>query len=132
MNQRAAAVAILTRLAEKQDSELAQPAFAVLGSLLFNEGQTAQASLLRRAMADGKDWPGRAEALADLGLACLTAHEETEGLNHLHEAQKCFEAEGQYELLQQSLWNEAKYFERLMKLEDAAAVRERGRKLEAN
>ena len=42
MNQRAAAVAILTRLAEKQDSELAQPAFAVLGSLLFNEGQTAQ------------------------------------------------------------------------------------------
>jgi tetratricopeptide (TPR) repeat protein len=133
MNQRAAAVAILARLTEKQDTELVQPAFAVLGSLLFNEGQTAQAqALLRKAMADGKDWPGRAEALADLGLACLTAHEETEGLNHLHEAQKCFEAEGQYELLQQSLWNEAKYFERIMKLEDAAAVRDRGRRLESN
>jgi len=62
----------------------------------------------------------------------LTAHEEAEGLNRLHSAQRRFEAEGQFELLQQCLWNEAKYLQRVMKLEEAGAVRERGRKLESN
>jgi len=135
MNQRAAAVAILNRLTENQSSELARPALAVLGSLFFNEGQVATAqALLRKAVGAGEasDWPGQAEAEADLGLACLTAHEEAEGLNRLHSAQRRFEAEGQFELLQQCLWNEAKYLQRVMKLEEAGAVRERGRKLESN
>ncbi len=50
MGQRASAVAILTRLAENSNPEIAQPALAVYGSLLFNEGQTTQAlALLRKA-----------------------------------------------------------------------------------
>jgi tetratricopeptide (TPR) repeat protein len=134
MDQRPATLAILNRLVENQNSELAQPAFAVLGSLLFNQGRTAQAkALLAKAVGTGedKDWPGWAEAEADLGLACLSEHEEAEGLKRLHDAQKRFEAEGDYDLLQQCLWNEAKYLERCMKLEDAAAVRQRSNKLES-
>ena len=81
-NQRPATLAILNRLVENQNSELAQPAFAVLGSLLFNEGRSAQAkALLAKAVGTGedRDWPGWAEAEADLGLACLSEHEEAEG-----------------------------------------------------
>ena len=58
MGQRASAVAILTRLAENSNPEIAQPALAVYGSLLFNEGQTTQAlARLRRRSPPAR--PGR-------------------------------------------------------------------------
>jgi tetratricopeptide (TPR) repeat protein len=131
LGQRASALAILNHLADPAKSDQAQQAFAVLGSLLFNEGQTAEAkAALHKAVDGGKDWPGRAEAEADLALACLSTSDEAEGMEHLHHAQKQLEAACEYELLQQCMWNEAAYLDHVSKRDEANAVRQRARKLE--
>jgi tetratricopeptide (TPR) repeat protein len=131
LGQRASALAILNHLANPAKSDQARPAFAVLGSLLFNEGQVAEAkAALHKAVDDGSDWPGRAEAEADLALACLSSGNDAEGLEHLHHAQKQLEAAGEHELLQQCLWNEAAYLDHVSKPDEANAVRQRSRKLE--
>ncbi len=133
LDQRASALAILNHLADHPTADVAQPALALLGALLFKEGQNPQSlALLRKAL--GKDanpvWPGRAEALADLGLACLTAGEDLAGLAYLHAAQQQFEATRDHELLQQCLWNEAAYLEHQARKNEADSVRERARRLE--
>ena len=128
MGQRSSAVAILTRLMDNPNPRIGKPALAVYGSMLFNEGQTTQAhSLLLKALEGGNGWP---EAEAELGLACLISGEETEGLSHLRQAQKAFEAAGEFELLQQSLWNEAAYLDQIKKPAEANTVRQRSLLLE--
>ena len=70
-------------------------------------------------------WPERAEAEADLGLAHLLMGDETAGLRWLHQAQATFETSGQYDVLFQSLENELAYLESTRKKDLALAVRQR-------
>jgi len=135
LDQRAAALGILTHLADGATTAPFKPALAALGALLFKDGHNEQAlALLRQAVGPDGDtnWVGRAEAEADLGLACLATRDETAGLNHLHAAQSGFETVGEFELLQQCLWNEAAYLDHMARRAEATAVRERARKLEGD
>src|SRR5262249_40753379 len=109
LNQQAAAVGLLVRFANQTSSEVAAPALALLGAVKFQDKNVDQALvLLKRAVGQGsaEDWPGRAEAEADLGLAFLSVGNEVHGLAWLHSAQCRFEAVGDASLLIQCLTNE--------------------------
>jgi tetratricopeptide (TPR) repeat protein len=113
LDQPAAAMAVLVRLAGTRNNPAAPPALAMLGALKLKEGSTEQAlALLRRAVEQDSfnDWPGRGEAEADLGLACLMTGDEAAGLRHLHEAQRRFEVSGDMDLLAECLANESAYW----------------------
>lgn len=119
MDQAPAATAVLMQLASKNDAGAAsRAALAELGSLKVRQGSTLQgAALLKQALESQPpmDWPGRAAAEADIGLALLIAGDERGGLASLKRAQARFEADGDMAALAQSLWNEARYFEQVDK-----------------
>jgi hypothetical protein len=128
LGQTPAATAILVQAAGGTDPRLARPALAVLGAARLREGGSQQGfQLLRRAVEEAPvvEWPERAEAEADLGLAHLLLGDETAGLRWLHQAQQTFEATGQYDALCQSLENELAYLESAQKKDLAPAVRQR-------
>ncbi|MCU0980739.1 MAG: hypothetical protein MUF25_16440, partial [Pirellulaceae bacterium] len=92
------------------------------------QGGTQQGlHLLRRAVEEAPtlQWPERAEAEADLGLAYLLMGDETAGLRWLHQTQQTFEATGQHDALFQSLENELAYLEQTQRKDAAQLARQR-------
>ena len=114
LEQAGTATAILVDLSKRTDSAMSRPAMALLGGLKLQSGNTQLGlTLLERALSQEPvpDWPERAEAEADLGLAQLMVGNEAQGLERLHAAQRRFEVNRQHDLLMKSLWNEARYWE---------------------
>ncbi|HWA97520.1 MAG TPA: hypothetical protein VG713_03485 [Pirellulales bacterium] len=133
LQQPTAAVAILVALSSHSDRSVACAALARLGTqkLQSDEVMTGY-KLLAKAFEKNEavDWPGRAEAEADYGLACLMCNEEQQGLRWLHQAQDRFDAAKDFDSLVKSLSNEAAYFEHTKKRKEAAAIKERLKTLE--
>ncbi len=128
LDQTPAALALLAPLAGKPDSPARRPAYALLGALKFRAGQVQQAvTMLKRAVEpDGKgDWPGLADAEADLGLAYLAGGEEEKGLRWLHSARARFEKAGDQASVAQTVENEAAYFEHTGKRDEATRLKEK-------
>jgi hypothetical protein len=134
LGQSAAATAMLAGLAGDSDASVSRPALAMLGSIKLQEGGTQQGyQFLRRAVADDPEatWPGRTEAEADLGLACLLLGDDPQGLRWLHSAQRQMEAQGDIEQLVQSLENEQEYLRRSDRKDAADAISQRLEQLHA-
>ncbi|HYV35249.1 MAG TPA: hypothetical protein VE988_06070, partial [Gemmataceae bacterium] len=128
MRQDVAAVTLLARLAEVPDPKVVAPALGLLGSTKLKQGDHKYGlALLQRAVEwrGNSEWPGRAEAQADLGLAYLMNGDEVNGLRCLHEAQSSLEKEGASDMLTQCLVNEAHYLDRTDKKDQAARVQEK-------
>jgi hypothetical protein len=128
MGQNGPATAILIRLASSTDPLTACPATATLGTLKLQQGSVQQGyNLLRRAVEGDLSiqWPERAEAEADLGLACLLMGDENNGLRWLHSAQQTWETAGRHEALVQCLENEAAYLDQVKKKDLADVARRR-------
>ncbi len=133
--QPTAATAVLIGLSESSDDQIARPALAMLGTLRLEAGNTKQGyTFLRRALEEGDpvDWPNRAGAEADLGLAYLMLGNEQAGLRWLRGAQARFDADGARDLLLRSLENELAYMEQTKKRSEAKALRQRIDQLEAD
>lgn len=134
LDQTAAATGILASIADSPDPSAQVQALATLGSLRLATGGTKQGfHLLRRALEqdDSIDWPSRARAEADLGLAYLMLGNEQAGLQWLHRAQARFQSSGTHDHLLQSLENELAYAEQAKNKSQARALRQRIEELEA-
>jgi len=134
LDNEAADTATHTRLADSSDPQLSRAAMATLGTAKLQAGTTKQGfNLLRRAVEENEtiDWPGRAEAEADLGLAYLLVGSEKAGLQWLHRAQTRFESTGAHEHLVQSLQNELDYLKQAEKKNEAKSIAKRLANLEA-
>ncbi len=132
LEQAPAAVSLLTAVADRpNDLGWRLPALALLGSGKLHEGQTQQALVfLQQAVEKSTaDFPYRAEAEADLGLAYLTVAKEAEGLYHLRAAQQRFQQEDQLALLLTSLENEVSYFDHAGRTDEGRPVQARIREL---
>jgi len=128
LGQTGPANAILLRLGSSADPRTANPALAMLGTLKLQQGGVQQGfNLLRRAVEGDASiqWPERADAEADLGLAYLLMGDEQAGLHWLHSAQQAWEAAGRQESLVQCLENEAAYLDQVKKKELAEVARRR-------
>lgn len=125
LGQLGPASAILTKLTSQAGPHVTQSR-ALLGAVLLR-GKSAKQALpvLRQAVEEGGEWPGRAQAEANLGIASLVFGDEEGGLRWLHSAQKRFETAGEWAQLRQSLENEANYLEKVEKKDAARAVRQR-------
>jgi hypothetical protein len=111
LEQVGAATAILVSVSKQEDPVLSARAMALLGSIKLQTGHTQMGfNLLYKALEGEVEWPGRAQAEADLGLAYLMNEEESAGLRWLHSAQRRFQRQGDLDLLAKSLFNEAEYF----------------------
>lgn len=126
LDQTPAATALLMQQAgQDEQSPAARAALAELGSIRVRAGMTLQGiTLLRQALEVGtpSEWPGRASAEADLGLALLLVGDERGGLTWLARAREHFQARGDLESVAQSLWNETRYFEQAKNKERCAAL----------
>jgi tetratricopeptide (TPR) repeat protein len=123
LGQQPSAIAILAPLTKQANPALAASALALVGAARYHGGSPTQAvGFLRQALAMGGDWPGRAEAEADLALAHLSLGQEPEGLELLHRAQQTFESAGKFLALRQSLLNEREYCSRRQKHEEASRI----------
>lgn len=134
LEQTAPAVALLVQLSGVDDPRISHAAMAALGTVKLQSGNTKQGfNLLREAVEEGDsiDWPGRAQAEADLGLAYLIMGDEPAGLKWLHRAQQEFEASGSEEHLAQSLENELAYLQQAKKKNDARQVQQRLERLQS-
>jgi FimV-like protein len=103
---------LLSLLLEEAEGPAKLRARAMLGVTRIQQGRLREAQdLLSAVVADpaAEDWSGRAEALADLGLAHLAAGDEEQGLRCLHDARQSFASGGQQEQLARCLRNEARY-----------------------
>lgn len=112
LEQPAAATTLLVAISDSTDRQIQADALATLGSLRLASGSTKQGyHLLSRALTetDAVDWPGRARAEADFGLAHLLVGDQSTGLQWLHRAQSRFESDGAHDDLLQSLENELAY-----------------------
>jgi hypothetical protein len=105
---------LLSLLLEQAVGPTRLRARAMLGVIRIQQGRLQEAQgLLSTVVADpaAEGWPGRTEALADLGLAHLLAGDEAEGLRCLRDAQQAFEAAGDESQAARCKRNEARYFE---------------------
>jgi hypothetical protein len=128
LGQTGPANAMLLRLSSSADPRTSCPALAMLGTLKLQQGGAQQGfNLLRRAVEGNASlqWPERAEAEADLGLAYLLMGDENAGLHWLHSAQQAWETSGRYESLVQCLENEAAYLDQVKKKDLAEVARRR-------
>lgn len=128
MGQNGPTSAMLIRLTSSTDPRISHPAMAMLGTMKLQQGGLQQGfNLLRRAVEGDPalQWPERADAEADLGLAYLLMGDEDAGLRHLHAAQQAWELSSQHEPLVQCLENEAAYLDQAKKKDLAVAVRHR-------
>ncbi len=85
---------------------------AMLGVVRAKQGRLKEAQdLLSEVVTDpaAEDWPGRADALADLGLAHLLAGHETEGLRCLRSAHRAFTVAGNGSQAARCKRNEIRY-----------------------
>jgi hypothetical protein len=133
LGQTGPATAVLVAQARDPNPQVARPALALLGSMRLKTGQTQQGlALLRKAIEtdEALQWPERAQAEADLGLAYLMTGNDGRGLERLHQAQGRFDASGDVDSLAMSLENEAAYLDETKRAGDAAAIRERVKDLE--
>jgi tetratricopeptide (TPR) repeat protein len=111
LEQIGAATAILVGLSQSETEAVARASTALLGSIKLQTGHsTLGLRMLKRALDSDVEWPGRAEAEADLGLAWLMAGDETQGLRWLQTARRRFESAGDYESLARTLYNEREYW----------------------
>jgi tetratricopeptide (TPR) repeat protein len=134
LNQGGPARAVLAKQADSPIPTVAQPALAMLGALKFHEGNLQQGLQLLKKAVEGTgnaDWPGRAAAEADLGLAYLSAGDEAAGLRWLRSAQQRFEQAGRHAQLIQALENEAAWFEHNSKPGEALSLKQRVQALES-
>ena len=113
LGQNKPATAMLVAVSGRTDSPHAASALAILGAMKLADGAADQALvLLRRAVeSNPTDFPGRAEAEADLALAYLSVNNEEPGLRWLSSAQQRFRTDGEHELLLRSKQNEAHYWD---------------------
>ncbi len=128
LDQPAAATALLLALSEQAGSPTREAALATLGALRLENGNTKQGfQLLRRALEDEprSDWPGRARAEADLGLAYLLLGHQQAGIEWLQRAQARFERTGDHEQLLVSLLNEQAYWEQAQERPKVRALERR-------
>jgi ATP/maltotriose-dependent transcriptional regulator MalT len=133
LNQGSTALTLLATLSTKPGS-VAPRALALMGGLKLKEGNhTQSAALLTRALdyKGAKDWPGQAEAEADLGLTLLILGKEEEGLQRLRAAQKRADVTRDQEFLLECLGNEARYLEHRGKTSEAATLRTKIKQMEA-
>jgi hypothetical protein len=133
LEQQMPAAALLVQLGAAESPEVTRAAMATLGSAKLQSGNTRQGfHLLQQAIEEGEplDWPGRAEAEADLGLAYLLMGDEPAGLRWLHRAQERFETAGDRRHLIQSLENELAYCRQAKKKPRAGEIETRLRQLE--
>lgn len=132
LNQTQAASALLVAAGGRTNGRYAPAATAMIGAMKLSEGAAEPAhKLLSQALTAPGEWPGRAEAEADLGLACLSTGDETTGLRWLAAARVKFQAAGEIELLGQSWQNEARYWDSAGRAAQATAAREAARAVEA-
>lgn len=133
MGQSQPAAAILVPVIDSKTSPHAPAATALLGSMKLAAGSAEQAlSLLKRAVEGSQtQWPGRAEAEADLGLAYLSVGDSQNGLRWLGAARAKFENEREHELLVRSWDNESRYWDSQGRATEAATCRENVRRIEA-
>lgn len=111
LEQIGAATAILVGLSQSETEAVARASTALLGSIKLQTGHSALGlRMLKRALDADIEWPGRAEAEADLGLAWLMAGDEAQGLRWLQTARRRFESAGDYESLARTLYNEREYW----------------------
>jgi tetratricopeptide (TPR) repeat protein len=128
LDQTPAATAVFVSLVTSPDQRLVQAATAALGGTKLRQGDTATGfHLLARSIEspDSANWPARAKAEADLGLAYLMKNDEANGLKWLHSAQAHFRSTGDVTSLSQSLWNEAAYLKQTKRATDESTVRSR-------
>jgi tetratricopeptide (TPR) repeat protein len=128
LGQSAAAAEILSPLVDKPRPVISASALATLGALKLQVGAGPQAlALLKKAfeVAQSANWPSRAVAEADLGLACLMAGEVTTGIDSLHAAQQKFAASGDVLLLRNCIENEAAYWKRVGNAAESDHLRSR-------
>jgi tetratricopeptide (TPR) repeat protein len=133
LGQSGPATAILAAQARDPNPQIARPAMALLGSMRLKAGQVQPGfSLLKKAVEtdEALQWPERAQAEADLGLAYLMMGDNHRGIDRLHSAQGRFEATHDFDSLSLSLENEAAYLDENKRSGEAAAVRERANDLE--
>ncbi|WP_254508042.1 tetratricopeptide repeat protein [Anatilimnocola floriformis] len=134
LGQTSTSTALLIQLAgAKDNSPVSLAAAAELGSLKLHEGMTQQGlSLLRRGLTAQPEvqWPNRAAAEADLGLAYLMLGDEKNGMNWLERAQGHFRAQQDVEALAQTYWNQSKYFEHAKNKERMASCEQELRTLQ--
>lgn len=122
----ASARALLAPVAARGEGPFVRPAEALMGALELKLGASERAiRLLRRALEGPEEWPGRADAEANLGLALLSAGQEKEGLRRLREAQARYEAVRDTEGLIQALRNELRWAEGAGRPREAERVRAR-------
>lgn len=134
LNQSGPATAILLSLGSDKLSSAGPAALGLLGSLRLKNGQLQQGlGLLRNSIERNElqQWPGKAQAEADLALAYLMFGDEQNGLQRLHQAQGHFEMLKDWESLTLALENEAAYMENIEKRKDSSAIRSRIRELES-
>ncbi len=103
---------IITTVAATDQPGSVNAATALLGVIQLRRNNLEEAvSLLEQATADETSrWPGRADALGDLGLAYLMLGNEQAGLGKLHNAQDAYRSEKDHDHLIESLNNEARYY----------------------
>ncbi len=133
LEQPAAATTLLVAISDSTDRQIQADALATLGSLRLASGSTKQGyALLSRALTetDSVDWPGRARAEADFGLAHLLVGDQSTGIDWLHRAQARFEAAGAHDDLLQSLENELAYAEQRKLTSEAKSLRQRIERLQ--
>lgn len=126
------AASVLVPVADRAASPHAPAALALLGAVKLADGAADPAlTLLRRAVeGTAADWPGRAEAEADLGLAYLSAGDQAAGLRWLAAARAKFQADGDAEVLARTWENEARYWEGIGRAAEAGAARDHARAAE--
>jgi tetratricopeptide (TPR) repeat protein len=133
LEQKPLAIALLARLVGEKDETTVAAAKAMLAAIKLQDHSVEQAlALLQQAVEQGPktDWPGRAQAEADLGIAYLSLGMEVAGLRWLHSAQQRFAEQQDVPLLMQCLTNEATYFSHARKEAEADSVRQKLRQLE--
>lgn len=128
-----AARTLLGTLAARPSGPVVRPAEALLGSLDLKLGAVERAVALLRKATDGgpeADWPNRASAEANLGLALLASGDEKEGLRWLRAAQQRFDAAKDVDGLVQALRNELRWAEKAGREDAAERARSRLAELE--
>jgi tetratricopeptide (TPR) repeat protein len=124
MGQHGAALALLAEPGA-QTNALGCAARGTLGAIELERGRVDLArALLRRAVEEGAgvDWPDRALAIADLGVALLVSGEHDGGLTQLRRAESLFAQRGDIEHQLLALRNQLMFYEELGHQEEAAAV----------
>lgn len=121
-----AARAMIAPLAAKADGPAVKGAEALMGALELRVGAVERGlALLRKATEGEADWPGRAQAEANLGLALLGAGQEKDGLRWLRSAQTRYEVARDPEGLSRALRDEARWAESAGRSGEADRARER-------